>query len=572
MAVNWGLAGNGFDGAQVLQSYGLAAQQRLRQEEQAREQQAMQRQQQTRQAVAGTLAGGDFRGARQTALEGGDLDLVKTIGSLEEQQREVLQAQSETYGALAVSLKGLPAEARRAAFASAAPRLGQLGFSPEELQGMDLSDAGLTAAIGMATSAKDALAAYRDAQKPVTLSEGSRLYRQDGSLIADNPKEDKPDYVWDSERGAFFLKPGSGSGAPGSVSMASPSSGGGGSNVPRSVRNNNPGNIVDSAFARSQPGYKGSDGRFAIFDSQQAGAGAQANLLASYIDRGFNTVQKIINRWAPPSDGNNTSAYVNQVARALNVNPGDTLSKSSIPKLQAIISRVEGGPGPSSGISAAPQPQGLPQSVQVATPKVREADKQYRMLTPQEARSQGLDGNTRWQVSPSGQIAALPSRGDKPLTEGQAKAVGYLEAASAAVKTLNQVSGYSPSEVSVGLSQLSAGNPLKRNMSQVDRRVLNAQLAFATGVVRLESGAVFGPAEYAQKAQTLFPAPGDGPDVQADKRRQREAALRALRAAAGPGSDNVPSSGNPNRPKGGGATFRAGETRTVGRFKIKALN
>lgn len=121
----------------------------------------------------------------------------------------------------------------------------------------------------------------------------------------------------------------------------------GGSGTPRNVRNNNPGNIVDSAFARSQPGYKGTDGRFAIFDSPQAGKAAQGALLGSYIDRGFNTVRKIINRWAPPSE-NDTGAYVANVAKALNVNPDDTLSKGSIPKLQAAITRVEGGPGGSS--------------------------------------------------------------------------------------------------------------------------------------------------------------------------------------------------------------------------------
>src|ERR1700745_3350557 len=37
--------------------------------------------------------------------------------------------------------------------------------------------------------------------------------------------------------------------------------GGGGAGAPRGVRNNNPGNIEDGEFAKSQPGYMGSDGR-----------------------------------------------------------------------------------------------------------------------------------------------------------------------------------------------------------------------------------------------------------------------------------------------------------------------
>lgn len=127
----------------------------------------------------------------------------------------------------------------------------------------------------------------------------------------------------------------------------------GSSSAPRSVRNNNPGNIEDGKFAKAQPGYKGTDGRFAIFEDAGTGAKAQGALLGSYIDRGFNTVEKIIKRWAPHSDGNDTAAYIAQVAKSLNVSPGDTLSKAAIPQLQRVITGVESGSGPSSGRTVA---------------------------------------------------------------------------------------------------------------------------------------------------------------------------------------------------------------------------
>lgn len=132
------------------------------------------------------------------------------------------------------------------------------------------------------------------------------------------------------------------------------------SGAPRSVRNNNPGNIIDSPFAKSQPGYQGSDGHFAIFSSPEQGSQAQAALLRSYIGRGYNTVAKIIGRWAPPSDGNDTGAYISRVAKALNVNPNDTLSPASIPALQSAISGVEkgGSPSPAGGRAASGAPQG----------------------------------------------------------------------------------------------------------------------------------------------------------------------------------------------------------------------
>lgn len=112
---------------------------------------------------------------------------------------------------------------------------------------------------------------------------------------------------------------------------------------PRGIRNNNPGNIEDGAFARSLPGYAGSDGRFAKFDSPEAGNQAAPRLLASYIQRGFNTPASIINRWAPPSDNNPTQAYAAYVAQRVGVGPNDTVTEAQIPLIAQAISEFENG-------------------------------------------------------------------------------------------------------------------------------------------------------------------------------------------------------------------------------------
>lgn len=83
--------------------------------------------------------------------------------------------------------------------------------------------------------------------------------------------------------------------------------------VPRGIRNNNPGNIEFGTYARRQGATKG-DGRFAIFDTPEEGFQAAENLVKSYGSRGINTIEKIVNRWAPPSE-NNTQAYINQVVK-----------------------------------------------------------------------------------------------------------------------------------------------------------------------------------------------------------------------------------------------------------------
>lgn len=91
----------------------------------------------------------------------------------------------------------------------------------------------------------------------------------------------------------------------------------------RGLRNNNPGNISKTNQAWDGE-VKGEDGRFKTFSSPEAGIKAIGTNLLSYSRKGFDTVEEIINRWAPPSE-NNTQAYINSVATRLGVKPTDKL-------------------------------------------------------------------------------------------------------------------------------------------------------------------------------------------------------------------------------------------------------
>lgn len=128
--------------------------------------------------------------------------------------------------------------------------------------------------------------------------------------------------------------------------------------LPRGFRNNNPGNIEDGTFARSQPGYSGSDGRFAKFASMDNGTGAMGTLLDSYNKRGLNTVNGIINRWAPSSDGNNVSAYAANVSKQLGIGPDDPIPPEMKSRLVAAMALHENGrPLPQSSAAPASAPQ-----------------------------------------------------------------------------------------------------------------------------------------------------------------------------------------------------------------------
>lgn len=120
--------------------------------------------------------------------------------------------------------------------------------------------------------------------------------------------------------------------------------GGGGS---RGERNNNRGNIENGSFAKSQPGYAGTDGRFARFKTVEDGDNAQANLLENaYIKKGHNTVEKIIKRYGNdpgPEDDVNVANYIQYVAKKLGISPQDTITPAYTKRLAEAMREFETG-------------------------------------------------------------------------------------------------------------------------------------------------------------------------------------------------------------------------------------
>lgn len=116
---------------------------------------------------------------------------------------------------------------------------------------------------------------------------------------------------------------------------------GGGKGNTRADRNHNPGNIEDGPFARRQPGYAGSDGRFAKFASPEHGFAAMQSLLGGYLRRGKNTLSEIIGTWAPSSE-NNTSAYVAHVSRLTGLNPNQRVGPEHLANIARAMAVHEG--------------------------------------------------------------------------------------------------------------------------------------------------------------------------------------------------------------------------------------
>lgn len=80
----------------------------------------------------------------------------------------------------------------------------------------------------------------------------------------------------------------------------------------RGYRNNNPFNIKKSAL-NWQGKIEGSDKVFETFKSLDYGYRAGLKLLINYVHKGYNTIDKIVTRFAP-SNENNTDVYIRFVS------------------------------------------------------------------------------------------------------------------------------------------------------------------------------------------------------------------------------------------------------------------
>lgn len=342
------------------------------------------------------LARGDSQGAQRAFYSGGLIDEGRQMEAdqqvREDRTREIgrqekadqLAKQRETLGYLkqaAVSLRKVPAEQRAAAFEQLAPSLSFLDPQMvEQLRAAPKDDASLDFFLG-------------DVEKAEL-----QFFQTDQGILAGDQRTGKVDMVYaappkpkgswkertlrDQSTEWFWLD----ETPPGAGSAMAPTGSPGMGGAPRSVRNNNPGNIEDGEFARSLPGYKGSDGRFAVFETPEAGEQAQAALLQSYGRRGFNTVSKIINRWAPPSE-NDSAGYASFVAQKLGVSPDQQLDMSNpqvISALQGAIAEFEGGTQSRSNGTAVAQRATVPGSA----PKVDEMSKRQTAQTSIQLRTQ----------------------------------------------------------------------------------------------------------------------------------------------------------------------------------------
>lgn len=248
-----------------------------------------------------------------------------------------------------------------------------------------------------------------------------------------------------------------GSGAPGAIAPAPPAAAAPGQGpavpqVPRSARNNNPGNVTALPNGQMWNGQVGTDpGGFAIFDSPASGQAAASTNLRSYAARhGINTVAGVINRWAPQAGGNDTPAYIAAVSKGLGVAPDQPLNMADPNVHQALLQQIfghEGGGAAAAGgsvtppgVGSAPPPGGgWSTGAQVGTPRV---------LSPDETQQLGYAPGTVLERDAAGHVSVSQQpQYDANWAKGQRELFANTEsykqndAAAAALKALTANTG-----------------------------------------------------------------------------------------------------------------------------------
>ena len=93
----------------------------------------------------------------------------------------------------------------------------------------------------------------------------------------------------------------------------------------RGIRNDNPLNIRHGKSQWVGMREKQTDKSFVQFTARVYGYRAAFVLLKNYIGKGKDTIGKIIAKWAPSSDGNNTQSYINYVSKSTAINASHAL-------------------------------------------------------------------------------------------------------------------------------------------------------------------------------------------------------------------------------------------------------
>lgn len=107
----------------------------------------------------------------------------------------------------------------------------------------------------------------------------------------------------------------------------------------RGIRNNNPGNL-NFAGQKGATLESGPNARFASFPTMLEGIAALDRQVMLYLKRGKNTIDQIIDIYAPSSDGNNTSSYKSYISQYTGLGVKEKIDGSNFELMRKLIQGI----------------------------------------------------------------------------------------------------------------------------------------------------------------------------------------------------------------------------------------
>lgn len=304
----------------------------------------------------------------------------------------------------------------------------------------------------------------------------------------------------------------------------------------RGDRNGNPGNLKDGPFARSQPGYIGSDGTFAKF-APGAGILAQENLLRSrYFGRGINTVNGIVDTYLGAGNDENSAAsrqnYKNYVAGRLGIDPSQPIPPSRLRDVGQAMREFETGNTSRSASPAAPQSSAapaVPGFTILGQTAPRPAKAQPKRMTAQEVAAEGLDPSIVYyrnadgvptavsgQTKPNAQLKPWPQTALKSYSENRAS-IQNIDNALSLLDPKNNSPEAKAARGATGFGTGALGDYFTNNISDPKGTSFRALIGQIGGIIIKDiSGAAVSATEDARLAKWV-PKVTDSPQTIRDK-------------------------------------------------------
>jgi hypothetical protein len=237
--------------------------------------------------------------------------------------------------------------------------------------------------------------------------------------------------------------------------------------APAPLRNNNPGALM--------PG-----GKLANYPDMQSGIAAMDQNLASYANKGVNTLSDVISKWAPPNE-NNTQAYIKDVSQRLGIPPNQKVDLTNPAQRLAISSAImlhengsasvfsggaaRGAPTSQTGAPAAAPPLGAQSGAEANSRNLSdELSKKWTDLNTQNQQAQGVISNLQNIKTLAAKAAVGPQSDRLNYVNGLLSLAGSEKATDAV--TANDLLNKYSNQITARLSAGGMGTDAARTILQ----------------------------------------------------------------------------------------------------------